>query len=81
MLIENAGDMFFNENTVTAIMKAVGCLLAVVDSVMKNDSKSGVALIRPPGHHADTDKPSGFCYVNNIAVAAQYILDSYSIKR
>ncbi|KAF2878979.1 hypothetical protein ILUMI_27189 [Ignelater luminosus] len=81
MLIENAGDMFFNENTLTAIMKAAGCLLAVVDSVMKNESRSGVALIRPPGHHADADKPSGFCYVNNIAVAAQYILDSYSVKR
>lgn len=81
LISQNKGDMFFNEGTLMAILKAVGCLLAVVDSVMKGETKSGVALIRPPGHHADKDQPSGFCYVNNVAVAAQYILDTYNLKR
>lgn len=73
--------MFHNDGTSTAITKAISCLLAIVDSVVKEKTRSGVAIIRPPGHHAEADKPGGFCFINNIAIAAQYLLDNFFLNR
>lgn len=53
----------------------------VVDSVMRGESGSGVAVVRPPGHHADIDEPCGFCIFNNVAVAARYATKVYNLKR
>lgn len=36
-----------------------------------SSKRSGYALVRPPGHHAHHDLPSGFCFFNNVAVAAK----------
>lgn len=55
--------------------------LQVVDSVMSNESASGVAVIRPPGHHAELDIACGFCIFNSVAIAASYALNKYSLKR
>lgn len=57
---------------------AVGTLLQVVDSVLSNECLNGFAAIRPPGHHASRDAPAGFCLFNNVAIAAQYALNTYS---
>lgn len=80
-LIGPSLDMFYNDFTLKAIMTAVGCLLSVADSVITGKTKSGVAIIRPPGHHAESETPMGFCYCNNVAVTAQYILDEYHLQR
>lgn len=53
----------------------------VVDSVMNNESASGVAVIRPPGHHAELDIACGFCIFNSVAIAASYALNKYGLKR
>lgn len=55
--------------------------LQVVDSVMSNESASGVAVIRPPGHHAELDIACGFCIFNSVAIAASYALNKYGLKR
>lgn len=36
---------------------------------------SAVAIIRPPGHHAEEDEAMGFCLFNNVAIAASYVLN------
>ncbi|KAK4871875.1 hypothetical protein RN001_015999 [Aquatica leii] len=81
ILLDKGRDMYFNENTLEAIIKANESLLAVVDSVLDESCRSGAAIIRPPGHHAETNSASGFCFVNNVAVAAKYILHKYPVKR
>lgn len=51
---------------------AAGGLCVLVDAVCSGRVKSGFALVRPPGHHAETDRGMGFCIYNNIAIAARY---------
>lgn len=52
-----------------------------MDSVIDGESRSGVAIVRPPGHHAETDEPCGFCLFNNVALAAKYALSNHGLKR
>jgi len=42
---------------------------------------SGVAIVRPPGHHAESDTACGFCLFNNVALAAKYAVEVHGLKR
>ena len=50
---------------------AAGAGLALIDTVERGEASAGFALVRPPGHHAMTDRAMGFCVFNNVAVAAR----------
>jgi acetoin utilization deacetylase AcuC-like enzyme len=50
---------------------AAGCLVELCDAVLAGQVDNGLALVRPPGHHAERDRAMGFCLYNNVAVAAQ----------
>ena len=41
----------------------------------------GVAIVRPPGHHAEAEETCGFCYFNNVAVAAKYAQHKYAAQK
>lgn len=60
---------------------AVGGLLNLVDGIMKGDFKNGFALVRPPGHHAETNRGMGFCIFNNVAIAAKYARQKYNLEK
>ena len=49
--------------------------------LIKNCIFLGVAIVRPPGHHAEADEACGFCLFNNVAVGAKYALEMQSMKR
>lgn len=66
------GDTATNEHTVPAVRSAVGCALAAARSAMRGTP--AFALGRPPGHHAEPDRAMGFCFFNNIAIAAEEAL-------
>ncbi len=51
--------------------QAIGAGLALVESVERGEASAGLALVRPPGHHALADRAMGFCVFNNIAVVAR----------
>ncbi len=53
---------------------AAGGGVAIADLVWDRKAQSGFALTRPPGHHATRNRGMGFCLINNIAVAAEYLL-------
>lgn len=55
-------------------LQAAGGAIAVAKSVWCRESLRGFALTRPPGHHATIDRGMGFCLLNNIAIAAEYLL-------
>ena len=60
---------------------AAGGLLTAVEAVMKGEVSSVVALVRPPGHHATSNRAMGFCIFNNVAVAAKFALANYNLER
>ena len=53
--------------------EAAGGVLAAIDAVMAGEVRNAFCAVRPPGHHATTDKAMGFCLLNNVAIAARYI--------
>lgn len=60
------------ENTWISVSASAMTALTAADLVLKGDSLT-YALCRPPGHHAYSNRASGFCYLNNTALAAQYL--------
>lgn len=60
---------------------AVGGLLKAADMIMEGSLNNGFALVRPPGHHAEASQARGFCIFNNIAIAAQYLIEKYRLRR
>jgi len=64
-----------------AAQMAVGGVLVAVDKVVGGESANAFALVRPPGHHAESNRGMGFCLFNNVAVAAHYARAHYSLDR
>jgi len=64
-----------------AALLASGGLLELIKEVMKGTLHNGFALVRPPGHHAESNKAMGFCLFNNIAIGARYALKNFSLDR
>jgi hypothetical protein len=58
--------------SVEAAEVAAGTAIAAVEAVVKGESQSAFALVRPQGHHAETARARGFCLFNNVAVAAAH---------
>ncbi|XP_029038711.1 histone deacetylase 6 isoform X3 [Osmia bicornis bicornis] len=73
--------VYLHPDTWTSACVSTGSLLQVVDSVLNGESQSGVAIVRPPGHHAEQDAACGFCIFNNISVAAKYAIEFHHVKR
>jgi acetoin utilization deacetylase AcuC-like enzyme len=66
------GDTYFTPLSSEAALRAAGGCVAMVDSLLDGAATTGLALVRPPGHHARPDTAMGFCLLNNIAVAAAH---------
>jgi len=62
-------------------LKAAGGAVSVTRSVWERDAERGFALTRPPGHHATPNRAMGFCLLNNIAIAAEYLLQEKGAHR
>uniref|UniRef100_A0A914N924 histone deacetylase n=1 Tax=Meloidogyne incognita TaxID=6306 RepID=A0A914N924_MELIC len=72
-------DTYFNDaSTQTAAKMAVGALIELCCQVMEGKLKNGFACIRPPGHHAEKEQAMGFCFFNNVAIAARYLQQRFS---
>lgn len=73
--------VYLHESTYESATVSAGSILQVVDEVLNGDSRCGVAVIRPPGHHAESDDPCGFCIFNNVSIAAKYAINNFGLKR
>ena len=60
---------------------AVGGILDVVDQLMEGELDNAFCAVRPPGHHAEVRNAMGFCYFNNVAIAARYLQNKWGIQR
>ena len=74
------GDTPLSARSYAVAALAVEGLLTAVDKVMAQRISSAFCAVRPPGHHAESNRAMGFCLFNNVAVAARYIQKKYHLK-
>jgi acetoin utilization deacetylase AcuC-like enzyme len=67
--------------TYQAALRAAGAALAATDAVIAGSIANAFCSVRPPGHHARPGSPMGFCFFNNVAIAARHALDSHGLER
>lgn len=64
-----------------AALRAAGAAVAATDAVLDGQAGNAFCAVRPPGHHATRREAMGFCFFNNVAVAARHALDVRGLKR
>ncbi|MBL8488127.1 MAG: histone deacetylase family protein [Rhodocyclaceae bacterium] len=74
-------DTAMSPGTWKAALRAAGAGILATDLVMKGEVGNAFCAVRPPGHHAERAKAMGFCFFNNIAVAAAHALEAWGIRR
>ncbi|MEN9575271.1 MAG: hypothetical protein RL514_3126 [Verrucomicrobiota bacterium] len=67
--------------TLEAALRAAGAGVLAVDMVMSRAAETAFCSVRPPGHHAERNRAMGFCFFNNIAVAAAHALAQHGLQR
>jgi acetoin utilization deacetylase AcuC-like enzyme len=75
------GDTSMNPHTWQAALRSAGGAIAAVDAVMSGEVTNAFCSLRPPGHHAEPSRVMGFCFFNNIAIAAKHAIEHYGLKR
>jgi acetoin utilization deacetylase AcuC-like enzyme len=75
------GDTSMSPGTFEAALRAVGGGLLAVDEVVAKKANNAFVATRPPGHHAETARPMGFCLFDNAAITARYAQDKHGIAR
>jgi acetoin utilization deacetylase AcuC-like enzyme len=74
-------DTVASPGTYEAALHAAGGACALVDALVAGEAPTGFCGLRPPGHHAEKARAMGFCFFNNIAIAAQHALDAHGLER
>jgi acetoin utilization deacetylase AcuC-like enzyme len=80
-LVRLDADTSMSPGTFEAALRAVGGAVQAVDEVLAKKAKNAFVATRPPGHHAETARPMGFCLFDNAAIAARYAQKHHGIAR
>ena len=75
------GDTMAGPGTWAAVCRAAGAAVAATDAVMAGEVRNAFCAVRPPGHHATRDTAMGFCFFNNVAIAARHALAAHGLQR
>ncbi|CAE8607843.1 unnamed protein product, partial [Polarella glacialis] len=81
--LEIDDDTYLSHGSADAARTAAGSVLSLIDEVMGRSSPihCGMAVVRPPGHHAKAGRSSGFCLFNNVAIAARYLQRRHRLQK
>ncbi|HEY0631393.1 MAG TPA: histone deacetylase [Thermoleophilaceae bacterium] len=74
-------DTIASEGTYEAALHGAGGAVALVEALVAGEASVGFSGMRPPGHHAEPRVAMGFCFFNNVAVAARHALDALGLER
>jgi acetoin utilization deacetylase AcuC-like enzyme len=74
-------DTSMSPGSLEAMLRSAGGALAATDAVMTGAAQNAFVATRPPGHHAESQRPMGFCFFNNVAIAARHALDGHGLQR
>ena len=75
------GDTHVCKGSYTAAMRGVGGICAAVDMVLDGTAQNAFCATRPPGHHAETATPMGFCLFGTVAIGAKYAMEMRGLSR
>ncbi|OIQ33348.1 MAG: acetoin utilization protein [Alphaproteobacteria bacterium MedPE-SWcel] len=79
--IQLDADTWMSPGSLDAAFRAAGAAVRAVDLVLSGEAKNAFCATRPPGHHAETETPMGFCLFGNAALAAKHALDHHGLSR
>ncbi|MCM5678329.1 histone deacetylase family protein [Schlegelella sp. S2-27] len=68
-------------HTLAAALRSAGAAVAATDAVIDRELENAFCAVRPPGHHATRRQAMGFCFFNNVAIAARHALDVRRLRR
>ena len=74
-------DTVVSPDTLQAAKRAAGAVISAVDLVMSGKMQNAFCGVRPPGHHAESNRAMGFCVYNNIAIGAAHALEKHGLKK
>lgn len=74
-------DTVMSPGSLAAALHAVGAATAAVDAVFRGEADNAFCAMRPPGHHAESNRAMGFCLFNQVAIAAKYAQVRYDAER
>ena len=74
-------DTVAGPGTWNAVLRAAGAAVAATDAVIDGEVENAFCAVRPPGHHATRDQAMGFCFFNNVCIAARHALDVRGLQR
>lgn len=74
-------DTVISQGSLQAARRAAGAVVAATDLVVSGEAESAFCAVRPPGHHAESQRPMGFCLYNNIAVGAAHALEEHGLTK
>ena len=74
-------DTILNRFTLLAARRAAGAAIAATDAVIGGEVDNAFCSVRPPGHHACREQAMGFCFLNNVAIAARHALEVHGLER
>jgi len=74
-------DCVMCSDTFETALLAAGGVLNAVDMLMKREIDNAFCAVRPPGHHAEVGEAMGFCYFNNVAIAARYLQEQWGVGK
>jgi acetoin utilization deacetylase AcuC-like enzyme len=74
-------DTYISARSFEVALLAAGGTAELALRVARGELDSGLAAVRPPGHHAESDRAMGFCLFNNVAVAARALQKEESVDR
>nr|XP_023417624.1 histone deacetylase 6 isoform X5 [Cavia porcellus] len=81
VLADTYDSVYLHPNSYTCACLASGSVLRLVDAVLGAEIRNGMAIVRPPGHHAQHSLMDGYCMFNHVAVAARYAQKKHRIQR
>ena len=74
-------DTYMSPGSGEAALRAIGGVCEAVDLVLTGLADNAFCALRPPGHHAERDKAMGFCFFNNVAIAARHAQAKHGIGK